>query len=235
MSNIFKTNSRFAALANDIPAKKDNKQPINVKKEQTEEKFNSFKSDNNSFKNNGFRENRYNRYSIERERAEAQEKARKEEEERKKLSLTADNFPDLVLNKKEIHVTQEESYLEKLKKVEDIKDESADVDSDLKKLKPGWILLKKDKLTGKTIINGKLLVIQTPETIEDEEDIVINIIDELAELHERRTQEYIELNGYDTWEKMFKFPGWRERADEMEDDSDGDYEDESEDTEEEYI
>ena len=60
MSNIFKTNSRFAALADDIPAKKDkkeNKKPINETK--NEEKFNSFKSDNNSFKNDGFRDRRY--------------------------------------------------------------------------------------------------------------------------------------------------------------------------------
>jgi hypothetical protein len=244
MSNIFKTNSRFAALADDIPAKKDtkeNKKPINDdKKELVEEKVNTFKSENNTFKNDGYRERRYNRYNDEyeihrfRQEREAQEKARKEEEEiRKQKALTPDNFPDLVLNKKEIYVTQEQHYLEKLKKVEEVKDESADVDSDLKKLKPGWILLKKDKLTGKTTINGKLPAIQTPEL--PEEDMVENVINALVELHERRTQEYIELNGYDTWEQMFKFPDWREWEKEFEDDSDEDYDEETENSEEEYM
>jgi hypothetical protein len=75
-----------------------------------------------------------------------------------------------------------------------------------------------------------------PEILEeDEEEISINVLNALVELHERRTQEYIEFNGYDTWEKMFKFPGWREREAELEDDSDEDYEYETEDTEEEYM
>ena len=251
MSNIFNTNSRFAALADDIPAKKDkkeNKKPINDdKKELVEEKVNTFKSenntfksDNNSFKNDGYRERRYNRYNDEyeihrfRKEREAQEKTRKEEEEiRKQKALTSENFPDLVLNKKEIIVIQEQNYLEKLKKVEEVKDEIPDVDSDLKKLKPGWILLKKDKLTGKTTINGKIPDIQTPEL--PEEDMVENVINALIELHERRTQEYIELNGYDTWEELFKFPGWREWEKEFEYDSDEDYDGETENSEEEYM
>ena len=247
MSNVFKTNSRFAALADDIPAKKDkkeNKKPINeTKNEEKEEKFNSFKSDNNSFKDNGFRERRYNRYNDEyeihrfRREREAEEKARKEEEEtRKQKALTPDNFPDLVSNKKETTaILQDQNYLEKLKKV-DVKDENKDIDPDLKNLKPGWILIKKDKITNKIIMKGNVPVPNTPEILEeDEEEISINVLNALVELHERRTQEYIEINGYDTWEKMFKFPDWREREAELEDDSDEDYQDETEDTEEEYM
>ena len=202
--------------------------------------FNTFKSDNNSFKNDGYRERRYNRYNDEyeihrfRQEREAQERARKQEEEiRKQKALTPDNFPDLVLNKKEIYVTQEQNYLEKLKKVEEVKDENAEVDSDLKKIKPGWILLKKDNSTGKTIMKGDISVIQTPEL--PEEDIIENVINALVELHERRTQEYIEFNGYDTWEQMFKFPGWREWEKEFEEDSDEDYDGETENSEEEYM
>jgi len=247
MSNVFKTNSRFAALVDDIPAKKDkkdNKKPINeTKNEEKEEKFNSFKSDNNSFKDNGFRERRYNRYNDEyeihrfRREREAEEKARKEEEEtRKQKALTPDNFPDLVSNKKETTaILQDQNYLEKLKKV-DVKDENKDIDPDLKNLKPGWILIKKDKITNKIIMKGNVPVPNTPEILEeDEEEISINVLNALVELHERRTQEYIEINGYDTWEKMFKFPDWREREAELEDDSDEDYQDETEDTEEEYM
>jgi len=240
MSNIFKTNSRFASLADDIPAKKDKKEhkkPFNeTKNEEKGEKFNSFKSDNNSFKDNGFKERRYNRYYSEHYR-EAEEKARKQEEElRKQKALTPDNFPDLCLNKKEkTPILQERKYLEQLKKV-DVKYEDKDIDPDLKNLKPGWLLIKKDKLTNKIIMKEKVSNNKTPEILEEnEQEIAINIINALAELYERRTKEYIELNGYDTWEKMFKFRDWREREAELEDDSDEDYEDETEDTEEEYM
>jgi hypothetical protein len=245
MSNIFKTNSRFAALAEDIPAKKDkkdNKQLINDdKKEETEEKFNSFKSDNNSFKNNGFRENIYNRYSIERERLKSQEKARKEEEERKKQSFTIDNFPELLINMNETNtIYQEKNYLEKLKKVDEVEDKNKVDDPDLKNLKPGWILIKKDKYTNKIVTKCKTPYTKTHESPkdyeeyeEDEEEIAINILNALVELHEIRRQEYIDLNGYDTWEKNFKFPNWKEREAQLGDESDGECEDGTE--EEEYM
>ena len=51
----------------------------------------------------------------------------------------------------------------------------------------------------------------------------------------KRTQEYIENYGYDEWERMFKFPDWREREayleemEEMENQTDeSEYEDEDE-------
>jgi hypothetical protein len=233
MSNIFKTNSRFAALSNDITAKKDHtKKIINDKKEVTEEKINSFKTENNIFKNDGFRERRYNN---ERERLiheyEAEKKAKKIEEELKK-SFTIDNYPELVSNKKEtILVDQEQTYIEKLKKINEVKYENKD---DEPELKEGWISIKRDKSSNKLVIKNKTTPIKKPEILEEE--IAINVINALTELHERRTKEYIELNGYDTWEKNFKFPNWREREAELEeDDSDEEYDDEYEDSEEEYM
>ena len=44
-----------------------------------------------------------------------------------------------------------------------------------------------------------------------EQKIGYDIINALANLHQRRTDEYIELYGYDEWERVFKFPDWRER------------------------
>jgi hypothetical protein len=232
MSNIFKTNSRFAALSNDITAKKDTKKQNNgIKTEITEEKINSFKSENNTFKNDGFRERSYNRYNNQRERLEAEEKAKKMEEELKK-SFTIDNYPELVSNKKENVVTnQEQTYIEKLKKINEVKDENKD---DEPELKEGWISIKRDKSSNKLIIKSKTIPIKNPEILEEEIDI--NVINVLVELHERRTEEYIELNGYDAWEKNFKFPDWREREAELEEDeSDEEYDDEYEDSEEEYM
>jgi hypothetical protein len=252
MSNLFKSNSRFAALADDIPTKKDNKKPMirdnkedKEKKEVKEVKFNSFKSDNNSFKTDGYREYRRNRCLSEEEiqqlRNEYKEREndrkeleRKEAERQKHESLKIENFPDLVLNKKEINTIQDQNYLEKLKTVHSSKDENIDIDQDLKKLQPGWILLKKDKETGKTIIKGIVKSVTTPEMTE--QDINIKVIDSLSEIHEKRSQEYIELNGYDVWEKMFKSPGWMEWETEY-DDNDSDYESDysSEEDDDDYV
>jgi hypothetical protein len=233
MSNIFKTNSRFATLSDDIsPAKKDTKKQNNgIKKEIIEEKNNSFKSENNTFKNDGFRERSYNRYNNERERLEAEVKAKKMEEELKK-SFTIDNYPELVSNKKENVVTnQEQTYIEKLKKINEVKDENKE---DEPELKEGWISIKRDKSTNKLVIKKKTIPIKKPEILEEE--IAINVINVLVELHERRTEEYIELNGYDAWEKNFKFPDWREKEAELEeDDSDEECDDEYDDSEEEYM
>jgi hypothetical protein len=248
-------------LADDIPAKKDKKDNKKIanhdkkgkeeeekekEKEKEEKKYNSFKSNNNSFKNDGFRERRQNRYLNEEEvqkvreeyilRDNARKEAEKQEAERQKQkSLTIDNFPELVSNNKEIRVIQKQNYLEKLKKINDVKYENKDVDQDLKKLRPGWALIYKDNLTGKTEIKYGEQNVKEESKI-SEEEIAINVINALSELHERRTNEYIELNDYDTWERMFKNSDWREREEDSEDNSDYDDEtDENEDTEEEYI
>jgi hypothetical protein len=243
---LFKTNSRFAALACDIPAKKDkneNKNIINDKKEVFEDKQNyfksenKFKSENNSFKNDGYRERRHNRYNNEydikrvREQREADEKTRKEAEEiRKQKALTPDNFPDLVLNNNMLCVKQEHNYLEKIKKAE-AERATKQVANNLEKLKPGWILLEKDNLSRKTIMKGKESVLQTPELLE--EDVVKNVINKLSELHEQRTKNYIELNDYDTWEKTFKFAHWMEREFDLDEESD--YDSDSDDTVDENV
>ena len=210
-----------------------------------EKKINVFK-DNNGTVYNNFKERRQNRYPSEYERQrimeqyEIEENARKEFEkqeiERIKIeSLKIENFPELVTIKKDNEIVQEQSYLEKLKKINEEKNDN-DTDPDLEDLKPGWILLKKDKATGKNIKKGNILMNKqlTVSKEEKKENTDINILNELMKLHERRTQEFIELNGYETWEKMFKFPNWREQEAELEDNSDQEYEDDSDETEEEY-
>ena len=42
-------------------------------------------------------------------------------------------------------------------------------------------------------------------------EIGLDTLNALAKLHEKKTNEYIELYGYDEWESTFKFPAWRER------------------------
>ena len=196
MSNIFKSNSRFSVLVHDIPPQNNN---FKKDKEEKNEHFNLFKSEKESpFINN-------------RERYREQEQ--REKERIKQESLKIENFPDLLVvsNKKEfMEDIKKVSYIEKLQKEDDIKNY---IDTDLENLKPGWILLKSDPLTRRTIIkhHPEINIIEKTEKEKTEKEIAINVLNVLVDIHERRTREYIEKFGYDEWERMFKFPDWRER------------------------
>ena len=192
MSNIFKSNSRFSVLVDDIPPQNNNSKKD---KEEKNVRFNSFKSERESpFINN-------------------REQEQREKERIKQESLKIENFPDLLVvsNKKEfMEDIKKVSYIEKLQKEDDIKNY---IDTDLENLKPGWILLKSDPLTRRTIIkhHPEINIIEKTEKEKTEKEIAINVLNVLVDIHEKRTREYIEKFGYDEWERMFKFPDWRER------------------------
>lgn len=194
MSNIFKSNSRFSALVDDIPPQNNNSKKD---KEEKNERFNSFKSE---------RESPFINY---------REKEQREKEKIKQESLKIENFPDLIVvsNKKEfIQDNKKISYIEKLQKEDDIKNY---IDTDLENLKPGWILLKSDPLTRRTIIkhHPEINIIEKKEKEKEktEKELAMDVLNVLVDIHEKRTREYIEKFGYDEWEGMFKFPDWRER------------------------
>ena len=230
MSNIFKSNSRFSALVDDIPQQKNDKEPkrkFDNNVENKEERLNSFKLERRQRTDShfrGFNEKGRERYRLERE---AEIKAQKEFEEREKErikqeSLKIENFPNLVATNKKIttknNIDTKISYIEKLKK-DDIK---ISAKPDLENLEPGWILLKREPLS-------KRIKQHLETNIADEEKERVHIINTLIKLHEKRTDKYIENYGYDEWEKMFKFPDWREREawlEEMEE-----YENQSEESE----
>lgn len=241
MSNVFKSNSRFAGLQeydikSSTPYKlmknKDGiKTPIQPEKREHNISV-GFKRDENSFnsfKDNGFRERRQNRNLSEREvqkiRAEykledeAKKKFEKQEEERRNQeSLKMDNFPDLVLHNNQHKQTFEETYIEKLNSISEVEPTSSD--PDLEKLKDGWIIIKKEESTGKIITKCKLM---TPRPVQhSDHELTQNIIFELSELHEKRRQEYIDLNDYDKWENVFKCKNWREWEAQYEIDTDED-------------
>ena len=224
MSNIFKTNSRFASLIDDIPEakKKQEHKKKEYKKEKKEEeniiykedKFNSFKSETKRDNFRPYDEKERERYKKEKENEikiqkefEAREKERKKQE-----SLSINNFPELCEDKKNTIIKQNNmNFIEKIKN--EIKMEIGNKnDPDLVKLKPGWILIKNDPKTGKSIIKNHpentFFFEQEVEKLDKE--ISYEIIDSLVKLYEKRTEEYIELHGYDTWEKMYKFPNWQE-------------------------
>jgi len=238
MSNIFKQNSRFGVLAEEASITKEskkNKNKINEDRFKIEEN-NSFKNkddtrknENNSFKksfddrpqmnyNNGYQRNSVtNRESKETiERRTLDEKKRKEEHdkmeaERLEKSLSIDNFPALgkIENKNTNEINN--SFLAKLKdSIEnDKKQNQIKLQENKIKPKPGWVTISRDPLTGKSKIeHGEPPLNREPEKTENE--MAYDVLSALCDLHERRTKEFIDLYGYDTWEKTFKSPNWQE-------------------------
>ena len=231
MSNIFKQNSRFGALAEESSTikeiKKNNKKKDTINK-TNEDRFkieeNSFKSDNNSFRksldnrpktnyNNGYQRNsltnRENNEVIERRALE--EKLRKEEEEQKRVAnvLSIENFP--ALGKKDSkNETNNNNFLAKLKK--SIKNDKieTELNQEVKeKPKSGWVFISRGQLTGRTEIEYNEFVLPRKDE-KTENEIAYDILCTLCDLHERRKTEFIELYGYDTWEKTFKTLNWEE-------------------------
>lgn len=276
MSNIFKSNSRFAGLTDEIPANKDKKKDKIDRTDKKENmiqddkvvvKYNSFKDEKpddrfNSFKNNssnGFRERRYDERDAQkyREQREAQERNRiefeeKERERLKQEALKIENFPDLVsphriISQDEVKKEMQQSesninFIEKLKNNDQqiINDNDKYKDPDLENLKEGWVLFRRDPNTRKTIIkrhpkDEEREKLNLKQKEEEEKEIARQICKRLSDLYEKRKNAYIELYGYDTWEKMFKCPGWQEWEAEFDDiDSDEEIENDEYDEYDEY-
>ena len=244
MSNIFKSNSRFSSLLDDTndSSKKDKNKDKNKDKdivENKEDKFNLFKSSDKKSSQFNKKENELERKSEfdskkefkkkeqEQKRAGEEQEQRQKQEQYKVEILNINNFPELISNvKKDNNQKQNISYMDILKKEQEIKDVGGD--PDLVNLEPGWLLIKKDRQTGNTISKYGIGTVFYEEPNRPEEEILLDVVDTLVELHEKRTNEYIELNGYDVWEKMFKYPNWEEREaylyeiDDVEDTSDED-------------
>jgi hypothetical protein len=244
MTNIFKSNSRFSFLLDDtIDSSKKNKDKDKDKVKDNvdykEDKFNSFKSPEKTASRFNKKENELERKAElnvknefkkkeQEQKREAEEQEKRQKQEQYKLEiLNINNFPELISNvKKENNQKQNASYMDILKKEQEIKDVGGD--PDLVNLEPGWLLIKKDHQTGNTISKYGIGTVFYEEPNRSEEEIILDVVDTLVELHEKRTNEYIELNGYDVWEKMFKYPNWEEREaylyeiDDVEDISDED-------------
>lgn len=214
MSNNFKPNSRFAALVETSPPQKkekndrDQKDKEKASKDNEEPKFSCFRP---------LDENEKERRRLKREMEFQKQKefAEAEKERIKSISLQINttNFPELFLDSKQDNIISNgETYLDKLKHKE-VASNNHD-DPDLENVRPGWFILKRDKLTGKTLIKKtqvkNVIVEADEELVEAGKEANIDITDELIKLHVKRTQEYIDNYGYEEWEKMFKVPNWRE-------------------------
>jgi hypothetical protein len=221
--NVFKS-SRFDCLneSNSQLNKRNSKEDKPLFKEDRNNNFkedrnNNFKEDRNFFKNDSSR--RGNRYETKesKEKREQFEKMRKEKEEKAKeeknqKNLSADNFPNLHGSnvKTEKTIGKKESYVEKINKIS-IK-EPTEVDH----IKPGWVEVKRDHENPRKLIYtyglGLGLGLESENSSHSKESskkkLEPQVLDALVLLHNKRTQEYIDMWGYDTWEKLYRFPNY---------------------------
>ena len=234
MSNNFKPNSRFAALVDEIKeSKKDNNMKVqkqNAKPHQNAKTQENAKPQEKSSESNMFKrpqpvydrprrtfDNRNSKEEIERRLKEEQirkEKQKERENEEKMKNLNPENFPDIMtttttaIEKQKLVPSM--NFSDKLKS-STLKDvnvvKNVEVDLEYENLKPGWALTKKDLKTGKLITKYKESLTPKPRE-KSEREIGIDIINALVELHKKRTEEYIDMWGYDTWEKMYRFPNY---------------------------
>jgi hypothetical protein len=198
----FKTNSRFGTL---VENETNGKQVKNNKVSEIPEKRSG---ENNSFKKNfQARYERDEEYCARRTKEEnlkkEQEQSVKEENTRK--ALAPESFPELVSKPITIKQVNCASFSEKLQSVIISKNnDKIGIDLDYKNLQPGWTLITKDNATNKITTMRKecldLMHINRPDNFE--------ILHSLVELDEKRTNEYIEMWGYEEWVNMFRFPNY---------------------------
>lgn len=184
----FKKNSRFSSLMeNETPSNIRNKEKDLSTEQRKLENNNSLK--NATYHDGGtFKENR-----------------NKIEGQRVKDTLSIENFPELVAPKSDTlkNSNIDKSFSEKLQSVAKNK-ETISIEPDIKNLGRGWTLLKKEnnKITIKSKDLFSAIQNKTDNHLENE------LFYTLAELHENRRHYYIEMWGYEEWEKMFEFPNY---------------------------
>jgi hypothetical protein len=214
MSNIFKLNSRFSVLSEDINDntvfKKNNNKKQDYKKETPVQiNDNSFLREENSFKRD-YNNRNYNRDYFSKENKERiekeyklkreQEKLKKEEQDKK--NLARESFPDFIPQKSinsDSPNNLQMDYKEKVSVIVEKKTHNI-----VNPIKPGWVEIKRDTKNKKKPIY----------TYGEEKNNIVfdtshyQVLESLVKLHNKRTDEYIDMWGYDSWEKMFRFPNY---------------------------
>ena len=223
-SNIFKINSRFAALVEDTNVNKKsdvsnkpnipNKSDIPNKRESersTDTQFNNFKRDDrpryedrpryDERRNNFFDPKKESERRLREEQKKKEDEIEKKRKEREE-ALSDSNFPELNVIK--VHVVKEKkgkSFSDKVKEEQKVEIIETPVEE---YIQPGYVVISRDKNTNK-------IIYKYGEQMENsyEEDYSPNKVFEcLVELYEKRKENYIELWGEDEYEKQFRFQNY---------------------------
>ena len=200
MSSIFKTNTRFSVLVEDV------KNDVNNLTTPNKERYD--KLSNNDTQMNSFSFKRNDRQRGDDKLTNSfNETKRKHEIDRKNKetaeALSDKNFPGLcAVIKPALHVneTAAPSFLDKInvKNIKNIVEKCEDY------IQPGYVVITRDKITNNVISKyGERLRFNCVEYHNPNK-----VLDALVNLYELRYDKYIDLWGEDEYEKVFKFPNY---------------------------
>jgi hypothetical protein len=221
MSNMFKPNSRFAILSEDVNDNKKSEKKKDLKNEKKKDDFkevkeapkiNSFKDDRPKYDDRS--RNTNNLFSrklsdkVEQQRKEDEIKRQNDELEK---ALSIDNFPELsknndVITNTNTNTIEVPNFLEKIKQekkiVEDVKKNE--------EIPYGWVLIKHNKETNKsyTEYDKKYEEDEKIKNEQEERILPFMILDSLVGLYLKRKNKYINEWGNDEYEKMFISPNY---------------------------
>jgi hypothetical protein len=191
MNNLFKSNSRFASLADEA----DNKKNDNNKKNNDKQKDNHFKQEkelNSRFK--GAFEN-----------IEFKEREGEGERERPRNQFQKPIVPEVISKvevKPIINIDEFKTSLSKSNIA--IKEDKKPIISFAEKAAQNCTIGETIKFLPSKQIESQY------EREYSEKQMAMDVLDALCDLHERETARQIERYGYDAWERMNKFEGWEE-------------------------
>ena len=220
MNNIFKTNSRFASLAEDnknIDNKSADNRSIDNRSTNNYDNRNKDNYTDNRSKNSGqgiFENNEdYKKRQILEQARKKDEEAKLEIDKINKMLDDPNSFPDLLGTKKDTtSQIKYTSFSEKLKN--NLKNETETANKKLNEekekeivaLNPGWTRIIRDPKTGKTSVVSNY--IEKKPKVKTDNEYAMAVLTALCDLHEQRTQEHIDRYGYDAWERTFRDPYW---------------------------
>lgn len=190
MSNLFNNNNRFSSLMDDFSIKENTHDKMKYNDDINKKKF--YKRENFKSRQNNEKNQKTQFY---------EEKIRNKKKIDLNNNLKLENFPELINKDKanksvNNHSKENITFLEKLKFDNTPKIDSINNDNNVE---PGWVLLKKEKGTNKTIVKYGT---QKEPTLQN---FNVNILNTLVDINEKHKKEYIYLWGEDEYEKMFLF------------------------------
>ena len=224
MTNIFKSNSRFAALSEPSiePVKNEKKRDLNTLTDDKPKK--------NSFKSNNERPT-YNESNLFSQKVvDKAQQQRKDDELQRSINeiqktLSIDNFPELIVTnntsekpvisfaerlKQKQNITEMNvekpviSFSEKLKQVDPV------IETHSKQIPYGWAVIKRDNVTKKSYIEYNKDYERDIKASEQIEKKIwpLKVLNALVDLYETERDEYINKWGYDAYEEKYLDPDY---------------------------
>ena len=230
MSNMFKSNSRFAALVEPTVNKVEKnavvKNEVVVSKAEKSESTTDNKPRNNNFLSNESRpvSNEiipvYNDSNLFSQKViDKAQQQRKDDNHQRLMNETAkilsiDNFPEMLLSKKAEKLKQKDIPLETNDKSlekpfisfsEKLKQVDVVVETKVNEIPYGWAVIKRDKITNKTTTEYNKEYendLKRAENLEKKQ-WPIKVLGALVDLYERERDTYVNKWGYDAYEEKY--------------------------------